>query len=245
MSMLNALIHESGAEVLKNLRAPEFLLPSLIMPVGFFTLFAVAIPGTAQQAPYMLATFGVFSVMGPAIFGFGAGVANERERGWLNLKRAVPAPALSYLGAKVFSTLLFALAALSLVYIVAGFVAGVELQRSTWATLFAAHLMSAVPFVFLGLALGFLFSTNGAVAIANILFLLLSALGGLWIPIFVLPKFLQEFAVFLPSFHLGEIAVSVVQADAPIIPKDHVLVIGIMTILLSLVAFVSWMKQRS
>lgn len=245
MGVLNAVINETGAEILKNLRAPEFLLPSLLMPVAFYSLFAVALPGSNQQAPYMLATFGVFSVMGPAIFGFGAGVANERERGWLSIKRASPSPALSYLSAKIFATLLYALAALVLVYIVAGFVAGVELKRITWATLLAVHLLAGIPFVFIGLMLGFMFSTNGAVAIANIVLLSLSALGGLWIPIFVMPEFLQKIATYLPSYHLGEIAISVVREDAPVIPHDHVFVISIMTIVLGMLAVLAWLRQRS
>ena len=101
------------------------------------------------------------------------------------------------------------------------------------------------PFVFLGLTLGFLFSTNGAVAIANIVFLALAALGGLWIPIFALPNFLQDLAIFLPSYHLGEIAIAIVQADAPTIPQDHLIAIIVMTVLLALVSFVAWIKQRS
>ncbi len=240
----NALITESGAEVLKNLRMPSFILPSLIMPVAFYSLFAVALPGSNQQAPYMLATFGIFSVMGPAIFGFGAGVASERERGWLNLKRAAPAPAVSYIGAKLFATLLYALSALVLVYIVARFAAGVELSRVTWAVLLGVHMLASIPFVFLGLALGFTFGSNGAVGIANIIFLSLSALGGLWIPIFVMPKFLQNIATYLPSYHLGEIAISVVQSDAPVIPRDHLTVTLIMTALLGGFAMVTWLRQR-
>ena len=90
---INAFLNEAGAEVLKSERAPEFLLPTLIMPIAFYTLFAVVLPGGSEQAAYLLATFGVFTVMGPAIFGFGVAVAAEREKGWLDLKRVAPAPA--------------------------------------------------------------------------------------------------------------------------------------------------------
>ncbi len=95
----NPYAAEIGAECLKLLRAPEFIAPTLILPVVFYTMFAVILPGSNQNAPYLLATFGVFAVMGPALFGFGAGVAQERERGWLKLKRAVPAPAFAYIAA--------------------------------------------------------------------------------------------------------------------------------------------------
>ncbi len=48
---------------------PEFAIPTLILPVMFFTLFGVIIPGSRDNAVYLLSTFGVFAVMGPALFG--------------------------------------------------------------------------------------------------------------------------------------------------------------------------------
>ena len=108
--------------------------------------------------------------MGPSIFGFGVGVANERERGWLDLKRAAPAPAVSYILAKVITTLIFAALAVAMVHAVAGFGAGVALPRTTWAALMGVHILSTLPFILLGLTIGFLLRSNGAVAIANLLF---------------------------------------------------------------------------
>lgn len=130
-SAMKAFINETGAEILKSLRAPEFLIPTLIMPSAFYSLFGVAMPGDPQRAPYLLATYGVFAVMGPSIFGFGVGVATERDRGWLQLKRAAPAPAVSYIGAKLISTLIFAAIALAPLYAIGGFAGGAEFTRAT------------------------------------------------------------------------------------------------------------------
>lgn len=242
---INAFLNEAGAEILKSVRAPEFLLPTLVMPVAFYTLFAVVLPGANQQAAYMLATFGVFAVMGPAIFGFGVAVATEREKGWLDLKRAAPSPVGSYIGAKLFATLIFGGVSLALLYSIAGFVAGVELPRMTWFALLGGHLIAAIPFTLIGMTLGFLMNSNGAIAVSNIVFLALSALGGLWIPIFIFPDIMQSIAKALPSYHLGELALGFSGA-----PGDHDIVaalstIAMMTLGLAALTLFAWSRQKS
>ena len=42
-----------------------------------------------------MVTYTVFGVMGPGLFGFGVGLAMDRERGLLTLKRVQPVPALA------------------------------------------------------------------------------------------------------------------------------------------------------
>ena len=240
----NPYVAEISAELKKLVRAPEFIAPTLVLPVVFYTMFAVVLPGSNQNAPYLLATFGVFAVMGPALFGFGAGVAAERERGWLKLKRAVPAPAFNYIAAKTVATLLMALISLSLVYAVAGFVAGVELERGVWASLLAIHALAALPFVFTGLTLGFVLGTNGAVAAANLIFLALSLLGGLWIPIIVFPQAMQSIAWALPSFHIAEIALAASGAPGERPVLLHLIILTAMTTGLALTATFAWLRQR-
>ncbi|XBQ17049.1 MAG: ABC transporter permease [Oceanicaulis sp.] len=240
----NPYTAEIGAEIRKLVRAPEFILPTLVLPVVFYVMFAVLIAGSNQNAPYLLATFGVFAVMGPALFGFGAGVAQERERGWLKLKRAVPAPAAAYIIAKTAATVLMAAAALMLVYAAAALLAGVALDRSAWALLLGAHVLAALPFVFAGLTIGFVFGSNAAIAVANLVFLALAVLGGLWIPIMVFPEFMQEIAWFTPSFHLAEIALAASGApgDRPV--GLHLAVVAAMTGGLAVLATLAWLRRR-
>ncbi len=242
---IDAFLNEAGAEVLKSERAPEFLLPTLIMPVAFYTLFAVVLPGGSEQAAYLLATFGVFTVMGPAIFGFGVAVAAEREKGWLDLKRVAPAPAGSYIGAKLVATLIFAGIALAMLYAIAGFVAGVELPRTTWLALLGVHLLAAIPFALLGMTLGFLMNSNGAIAVSNIVFLALSALGGLWIPIFVFPEIMQTIAKALPSYHLGVLALGVSGAPGEHDTLGSLAAISAMTLGLAVLTVFAWSRQKS
>ena len=95
-----------------------------------------------------------------------------------------------------------------------GIIGGVALSAAQWAMLVAVHIIAIVPFALIGLGIGYRLGNKGAIAIANIVFLAMAVLGGLWMPIAVLPEVMQTFAWALPSYHLGEIALMAVgQSD--------------------------------
>lgn len=240
---INAMMNEAGAEILSSVRAPEFIIPTIVFPVGFYSLFGVMLNSGGSTGTYLLATYGVFAVLGPAIFGFGASIAAEREKGWLDLKRAVPLSGVSYVLAKLLVTLVFSAISLALLYAAAGFMGGVAMEKSVWLSLLGVHLLGAIPFALIGITIGFLLSGNGAVAVANVVFLLLSALGGLWLPIFLFPDFMQAFAHTLPSFHMGEISLSIVGAPGDHNPQQSALIMIGMTGLFLLFAVLAWRRQ--
>ena len=243
---LSAFKAELGAEILKAARSLEFLLPTLLFPVAFYLLFAVMLGGgNAGNAAYLLATYGVFAAIGPAILGFGIALATEREMGWLTLKRILPTSIISYLGAKTLATLLFCALSIGLLYAAGGFLGGVELPRRTWTLLFFVHVASAVPFTLIGLLIGLLCKSGAAAAFGNIAFMGLAVLGGLWIPVTVFPDILQTIAGWLPSYHLGEASLIV----AGVNPADglwgHLGFVAIVTAVLAINVGIAWNHQKS
>lgn len=201
---------ESWAEIVKSARMPHFIIPTIALPPAFYALFALAIgQGSAEGATRALATFGIFAVMGPALFGFGANIAAERESGQLELKRLSPMPAGAQITAKLAATAAFSLIAFVLVYGL-GIAGGVSLSAQQWAKLVGVHTLAIIPFALIGLGIGYRFGQKGAVAVANIVFLAMAVLGGLWMPIAVLPQAMQTIAWALPSYHLGEMALMAV-----------------------------------
>src|SRR3954452_16475929 len=101
---------EAKFEFLRVLRTPAFAVPTLLFPPMFYLLFGLILNrDNANAAHYLFATYSVFGVMAPGLFGFGVGVAIERERGWLALKRVAPMPPGAYLLAKMAMAALFAL----------------------------------------------------------------------------------------------------------------------------------------
>lgn len=220
---------ESLAEIRKAARLPVFVIPTVLTPAAFYGLFTLGIGAPSPQAAtWSLATYGVFSALGPALFGFGAGVAQERESGQLALKRLSPMPEGAHLVGKLAATVLFT--ALAIVLIVGlALVADVALTPAQWAAMALVHLLSTIPFALIGLGLGYRMGSKGAVATANALFLGFAVLGGLWFPVSVMPHWLQSVAWGLPSFHLAELALSAAGFDRPGSALIHAGVVCAMT----------------
>lgn len=233
-------LREAGFEFLRQLRTPMFALPTLAFPLVFFVLFALVLPGQwsgLHKPSYLLATYGVFGIMGPSLFGFGVGLAIERQNGWLELKRVSPMPPGAYFFAKIAMSLCFALLVvllLSAALLVAG---QFELDAGRWWWLLATLLLGTLPFCALGLWIGTLARGQAAVAIVNLVYLPMSVLSGLWMPLFVFPPLLQKLAVLWPSWHLAQLALSAVGQLDGVQHTRHVAVLLAMTALfLSLAA---------
>jgi ABC-2 type transport system permease protein len=206
--ILSAYVNEVRYESLRMLRSPGFSIPFLLLPVPVYLFFGVmlAAPAVAKNpgvANYLFSGFSVFAVMGPALFGVGCVLAVERDAGFLKLKRALPAPGGAHLVAKAAMAMVFAAGAM-LTLLVAGLIAGaITLSASQLLIMTIVLTVGALPFAAIGLFIGAHVSANVAPAIANLVFLPMLWLSGLFIP---LPKFLERWAVIWPAFHLNQLA---------------------------------------
>jgi len=211
MNALRITAAETRSELTKLSRLPTYVISTLAFPLGFYLFFGIVTAhGTAaervENATYLLATFGAFGVMAASLFGLGVGIASERGQGWLLVKRASPMPPFVYIAAKVFTAAIFAIAVVALLDAAAILFGGVRLAPLTLLALDGASVLGAFPFCALGCAVGWLAGPNSAAAVVNIVYLPLSFLGGLWLPIAALPSSIQRIALVLPSYHLGQLA---------------------------------------
>lgn len=235
---------EALTEIRRSLRLPQFLLPTVLTPAAFYALFTLAIAKVSSPAAAAatLAGYGVFAATGPALFGFGAGVAMEREQGLIELKRVSPMPASAYVLAKLAATLVTTGIALTLIYALA-LVAGVRLEPAIWLALVALHLASAIPFALIGFGLGMRMSGKGAVAAANALFLGSAVLGGLWVPTQMLPTWMRAAGEAMPSYHLGQLARALLGVETIGSLVTHAVVAGAMTLAAAVWAWTGWRRS--
>ena len=211
---LRAYLLETRNEFLRLLRSPSFAVPTLVFPPMFYVLFAVLLNhgGGPRVATYMLATYTVFGVMAPGLFGFGVAIAMDRERGFLDLKRAMPVPPGALLGARMAMAMAFA-AVISLTLMVIGSVfGGVALSPLQAVALFTVDVLGVLPFCAIGLYVGSRVSGQGAPAVVNMIYLPMAFLAGLWMPLSMLPSFIARMAPAWPAHHLAQIALSAVGA---------------------------------
>jgi ABC-2 type transport system permease protein len=231
---------ESKHEFLRLLRAPAFAVPTLLFPPMFYLLFAVLFVGRAagdyHANIYLLATYGVFGVMAPGLFGFGVSVALDRERGWLTLKRAQPMPPGAYLASKVAMAMLFAATIFAILAVLSMTVGGVRLPVSSWLTLLAVDVFGVLPFAAIGLAIATLVNGQAAPAVINLIYLPMSFLSGLWMPLTILPAAVRGIAPLWPAYHLGQLALAAVGQPAAGAPLTHVAALGAVTIVFLAIA---------
>ncbi|WP_369941111.1 ABC transporter permease [Xanthomonas medicagonis] len=208
------LLREIRYELLRWLRTPSFVLPTLLFPPMFYLLFGVVLNhGNAAAAVYLMASYGVFGVMAPALFGFGVGLALDRDRGLLTLKRALPVPPAALLLARTALAMLFALAIGALLQLFGGLFGGVRLALPQRALLLLVDVLGTLPFCAIGLYIGSRVGGSGAPALVNLVYLPMAFLSGLWIPLQLLPPLLGTLAPLWPSYHLGQLALRVVGQD--------------------------------
>jgi ABC-2 type transport system permease protein len=216
---------EAKYEFLKALRLPRYTVFTLVFPLMFYVLFSLVMNNNVQAATYMLATYGAFGVIGASLFGFGSSIATERGQGWMRLKRASPMPPLAYFTAKLFMALIFSSIVILALFML-GFTLGqVRMGLGTWLSLFATLLLGALPFGAMGLMFGYLSGPNSAVALLNLVYLPMAFFSGLWIPVNILPKFVQNIAPFLPAYHYSQLGLSTIGGSLGRNVGQHVFVL--------------------
>ena len=220
--LAKALVHETLAEWRGLARMPAFSVPTLLFPVGFYTMFAVVLPfaNTPEAAVTLLVNFTIFGVIGPGLFAFGVGLASDRDQGWLRLKQACPLPVPVMMLARTLGAMVFALVVVVALFTVAATLGGVRLERAAWALLALVGVLAVVPASAFGLAFGAWLNARAAMAIVNIAYLGSAVLSGLWFPLQMMPAKVQSMAPFMPPYHLAELGrqAAGIEAASPAYP---------------------------
>ncbi len=224
--MLAIFLRETRYEVVRAMRTKAFSLSVIGFPVMFYLLFGVMNRGQAVHgqivAKYLVASYAAFGVVGAALFGIGVGLAGERSSGWLELKRASPMPPLSYLAAKCVSAVAFGLIIANILCVIGTLAAGVHLSALEYLGICGISVIGGVPFACMGLLLAMLLPANSAPGIVNLIYLPMSYCSGLWMPISLLPKWMQHAAPWLPTYHLSQLMLHVLGYAQPGQAMRHV-----------------------
>jgi ABC-2 type transport system permease protein len=208
-STFRILVTEVRYEILRALRTRAFSLSAIGFPVMFYILFGLLMNrgdtiGSVAVAKYLLGGYSVFGSLGAAIFGIGVGVALDRAAGWLELKHASPMPPVAYILSKCCMAVVFSLIIVSVLTTLGATVGHVHLTLAEFGRIAGLAALGSIPFSCLGLAMAFLVPPTAAGGIANLVYLPMSFLSGLWVPLQFLPKPLQQIAPLFPTYHLAQ-----------------------------------------
>jgi len=239
---------ETRYELLKLMRLPAYAIPTLLFPLVFYLFFGIGMARHQAQATavatYLIASYGTFGVIAASLFGFGVTVATERGQGWLQVKRTTPMPVSAYFISKIVMAMTFSTAVVLLLFAAGILLGGVKLTLLQGVLLLTTLVLGTLPFCAMGLAIGYFAGPNSAAPMVNIIYLPMSFLSGLWIPIWMLPKVLQQVAFFLPPYHLSQLAAHIIGAGRGGSVLLHVSALAISTLLFLTLAYVGYRKDE-
>jgi len=210
--VIGAYWTEMRSECVRYLRAPGFMLPVMLFPTMFYLLFGIVMnhANGPDALRYLLASYAVFGVMSPGLFGFGVSLAAERDNGLLTLKRALPMPPGAYLLGKMLMAMLASAVVIMLLLAMAVGLGHVPVSGGQAFLLLVTGMLGVLPFCALGMFVGTLVKGQGAPGVLNLIYLPMSFLSGLWAPLPMLPSALQKLAPIWPSSHLHAVALRAV-----------------------------------
>lgn len=198
-----------ATEILRLIRNRRVLIFSILLPAILLLIFGgLYRDGTlngASASSYLMVSMGLFGSMSAAI-GSGGSIALERGIGWNRQLRLTPLRPRSYVLTKVVLALIMALPPLLITYAVGALALGVRLPATTWLLIALGSWLGSLPFAALGLIVGYLAKPDSVQQVSALLYLLLAAFGGIWVPVEQMPNLMHRIAEWTPAYWVGQVA---------------------------------------
>ncbi len=196
-------------EVRRLLRNRRTVVVTLVVPVALFLLFkanrrAVAVGGIGFTAATTMIGIAVYGAMLAATSG-GAMVSIERAQGWSRQLRLTPLRPAAYIAIKIVVAMVLGLTSVTVIY-VSGVLDGVQMTPSTWVLTGILAWAASLVFASFGLFMGYLLPSENVMQIIGPVLAVFSLLGGLFVPLSLLPSVMQDIAPYMPTYGVASIA---------------------------------------
>ena len=221
-------------EALRLLRNKRLVIFSMVLPALLLLIIGgVSVGGDSDAKKYVMVSMALFGAMTAAVSS-GSTIAVERGLGWNRTLRLTPLSPAGYVMNKVLLALLVAVPPVLVTFLVGALGLHVRLTAAEWVLCFVGAWLSSLPFAALGVVIGYLAKPDSVQQVSALLNLTLAAFGGLWVPVSLMPGFMQTIAKFTPSYWTGEVARS--PLDGGHIDGNAVLVLAGWTVILAVIA---------
>jgi ABC-2 type transport system permease protein len=194
-----ALTH-ARYRILETARIPIAVAGGAFFPAASMLFFVVPFAGqNAEGATFATASMVMFAVMTSSLFTYGVGVSEDRAQPWDPFTRTLPAgPAAAFTG-RILSGLAFMTLSLLPVVLIGWLLTAATTTPAGLLLGLLAIVAGALPFTFMGLAIGYALPTKAALAVAQIIFFPLAFGGGLLSAPGQAPSFVETIAPYLPT----------------------------------------------
>lgn len=216
---MKVLLMQCKVEILRTLRNPYFVFWSLLMPIFFYFIFTKVVntnePDQALWQAHYLMSMTSFSVMGSSIMTLGIRMVQERSQGWSTYIQVTPLSNTIYFAAQMVGQTLIHVLSILVIFTAGALINGVSLSLSQWLLSGLWILIGSIPFLALGTLFGTMKRVETAAAVSNVLYMILAVAGGMWMPLEIMPKVMQNIGAWLPSYHYGSGAWEIVRGHLP------------------------------
>ncbi|MEU4419463.1 ABC transporter permease [Actinoplanes sp. NPDC024001] len=194
-----ALTH-AKFQIIELFRIPIAVIGSAFWPAASMLAFVVPFVGHEPvYATYATASMVTFAVMSTNLFQYGIGVSEDRAQPWDPFVRTLPAGAAPRFAGRILTGLAMMAVALAPVVVIATFFTEASVSAPAFLAAVLATAAISIPFILMGLAIGYSLPQKAAIVVAQVLFLPLAFGGGLMTPPGGAPGFVEDLAPYLPT----------------------------------------------
>jgi ABC-2 type transport system permease protein len=234
-----------GLEMARQLRNARSLVFTFAVPVVMLLIFGGTY-GAQYDSKAHLEWIVVTTVQ---MGGYGAMMAalsqaftivNERSVGWNRQLRITPLSGTGYMITKVSSALAVGLLSIIVVFVVSMTALHAQLSLAGWLMAGVGLWVGIIPFALIAILIGQFAKPSFAQPLFMVTFLGLAILGGLWVPLDILPGWVSNVAQIAPSYWLNKLG----QMGAGLTGNigTPTIVLGVWTVVLA--ALITWRYRR-
>ncbi|MBP2704178.1 ABC transporter permease [Microbispora sp. RL4-1S] len=204
-------------ELRRTARDGGYVVFGVATPVVMYLVFTnlgLASGDRRHAAIFTMVSMAAYGALGSA-FNNGSGLAEDREAGWLRRLRLTPLAPVQVVTGKVLTGAVVVVPGIVAVLLTGALVNHVTLDAGQWLSIAGLLWAGTVPFSLFGLGNGYRL-TGQTSGMANITaMLLLSIVGGLWVPVDGFPAWLRHIAEWTPSNSYASLSWHVAFGQAP------------------------------
>ena len=199
-------------ESLRQLRNVHALLFTFLVPLVMLLIFGGIYGADGQLEPrtglpWLIVTMVQMAAYGAmmAALSQAFAITTERAYGWNRQLRVTPLSGAGYLLSKIAGALLTSAATIALLFIVSMMVFHATLSPGSWLLAGLGIWIGVIPFSLIAVAIGQFAKQEFAQPLFMVVFLGMAIVGGLWIPLEIMPSWISNIAQVMPSYWLNRL----------------------------------------
>ena len=236
-----------GLESARQLRNARGLIFTFAIPLVMLLVFGSAygsggamdkttgLPWVVVTTIQMAGYGGMMAALGQAF-----NIVTERSLGWNRQLRVTPLSGTGYLVSKVVSALAVSIVSIVLLILVSVLVLGAKLSLLGWSMATLGLWAGVIPFALIAVLIGQFAKPSHAQPLFLIVFFGMAILGGLWIPLQIMPDWVSNVAQIVPSYWLNRLGQMGASVSGNVL--EPILILLAWTVVLA--GFIIWRYKR-